>query len=168
MDTNDLNTFDPQLDFPKKRLERKRKLLPWWITAFIWIFLVFFAIMPVAVIMGLLRYNFEISLLGLTTHQPISLTGLFLILLFSFKGVTAFALWTERAWAVGLAKIDAIIGIAICSLVMGYSLFFLHAFSFRLELIVSILYFYKMNQLQYDWENFESPVSTAEVTPQIP
>jgi hypothetical protein len=166
MDTNNLNSFDAQLDFPQKRLQRRRKLLPWWITAFIWLFLVFFVIMPVAVIMGLLKYNFEISLLGITTHQPISLIGLFLILLFSFKGVIALALWTEKAWAVGLAKVDAIISIVICFLVMGYAIFVQHTFSLRLELIVLFLYYYKMNQLQYDWGNFESPGSTAEVTPE--
>ncbi|HTD42188.1 MAG TPA: hypothetical protein VK671_16275 [Mucilaginibacter sp.] len=166
MDTNNLNHFDPQLDFPQKRLERRRKLLPWWVVAFIWLFLVFFAIMPVGVIMGLLKYNFEISLLGITTHQPISLIGMFLILLFSFKGVTALALWAEKAWAVGLAKVDAIISIAICFLVMAYALFVQHSFSLRLELIVLFLYYYKMNQIQYDWENFDSPESTTEDAPE--
>lgn len=166
MDTNNLNSFDPQLDFPKKRLERRRKLLPWWITVFIWVFLLFFALMPVAFIMGLLKYNFEISLLGLTTNQPISIIGLFLILLFAFKGVTAFALWTEKNWAVDLAKIDAIISIVVCFLVMGYALFVLHSFSLRLELIVLFLYYYKMNQIQYDWENFNSPESPFDVIPE--
>jgi hypothetical protein len=139
--------------------------LAWWITAFIWLFLVFFALVPVGVIMGLLKYNFEISLLGVTTNQPVSLIGLFLMLLFSFKGVIALALWTEKAWAISVAKVDATISIAICFLVMIYAIFIQHTFSFPLELIVLFLYYYKINQLQYDWENFESPESIAEVTP---
>ena len=163
MDTNNLNAFDPQLDFPKKRMERRRKLLPWWVIGFIWLFLVFFAIMPVAIIMGLLKYNFEISLLGLTTYQPISISGLSLILLFAFKGVVAFGLWTEKRWAVILAKIDAIVSIVVCFSAMAYAFFVLHSFSLRLELIVLFLYYYKMNQIQHDWENFGSPESTDDL-----
>ncbi len=165
MSENRLNQLDPYLDFPVRRLAKRRKLLPWWVIAFIWLFLVSFSLMPIAVIMGLLKYNFQISLLGLTTNQPISLIGVSLILLFSFKGVVAFALWTEKVWAIGLAKIDAVISIVICFLVMAYSLFVLHSFSLRLELIVLFLYYYKMNQVQYDWENFESPESTAPIAP---
>jgi hypothetical protein len=166
MPKNNINYLDPQLDFPKRRLERRRKLLPWWVIAFIWLFLCFFALMPVGIIMGLLKYTFEISLLGISTNQPISLIGIFLILLFSFKGVSAFALWTEKTWAVGLAKIDAIISIVVCFLVMAYVIFVQHSFSVRLELIVLFLYYYKMNQIQYDWENFESPESIAQVIPE--
>jgi hypothetical protein len=166
MDKTNTNYLDPQLDFPKKRLERRRKLLPWWIIGFIWLFLVFSALMPVGIIMGLLKHNFEISLLGVSTDQPISLIGVFLISLFLFKGVTAFALWTEKVWAVGLAKIDAIISAVVCILAMVYAIFVLHTFSLRLELVVAAFYFYKMNQLQYDWENFESPESITEVIPE--
>jgi len=157
MDDNNVNYAEAQIDFPKTKFERRRKLLPWWVIGFIWLFLLFFAIMPIGIIMGLLKYPFTISLLGITTHQPISLTGLFLISLFAVKGVTAFALWTEKQWAVGLAKVDAIISIAICFLVMAYIIFAQHGFSIRLELIAVFFYYYKMNQIQYDWENFESP-----------
>jgi len=157
MDDNNVNYTDAQIDFPNTKLERRRKLLPWWVIGFIWLFLLFFAIMPIGIVMGLLKYTFNISLLGITTDQPISLTGLFLISLFAMKGVTAFALWTEKKWAVGLAKVDAVISIAVCFLVMGYIIFAQHGFSIRLELIVLFFYYYKMNQIQYDWENFESP-----------
>jgi len=161
MDQNNQTQFDPQLDFPQKRLERRRKLLPWWIMLFIWLFLIFSLAIPVGLVMGLLKCNFQISLLGLTTYQPISLVGGFLMLLFLFKAITAFSLWTEKKWAVGLAKVDAVISIVICFLVMIYSFFVLHSFSLRLELIVLFLYYYKMNQIQYDWENFgsEEPVA---------
>lgn len=165
MDTNNLKPFDPQLDFPKKRAERRRKLLPWWVIGFLWLFLLFFALMPVALVMGLMKLSFQMSLLGLTTDQPISVIGLSLFLLFSMKGVTAFALWTEKKWAVGLAKVDAIVSIAICILVIGYSWFVLHTLSLRLELIVLILYYYKMNQIQYDWENFGIPETIVEDPP---
>ncbi len=165
MDENQINYADTPIDFPEKRLERRRKLLPWWVIGFIWIFLLFFLAMPVAIAMGLLHYDFEISLLGLTTYQPISLVGAFLMLLFSFKGITAYALWTEKVWAVGLAKVDAIISIVICFLVMGYAIFG-HTFTVRLELIALFPYYIKMNNIQYEWENFGSPESTEQVLPE--
>lgn len=168
MDKNNVTYLDPQIDFPKRRLERRRKLLPWWVIAFIWIFLLFAAMMPVAIIMGLLKFKFEISVLGLSTNDPVSIIGVFLILLFSFKGVTAFSLWAEKPWAVGLAKIDAIISIVICFGVMAYTLLVpQHSFSLRLELIAIFPYYYKMNQIQYDWENFENPEPPAPVTPRL-
>jgi len=166
MDENNGNYQNSNINFPKPN--RRRKLLPWWVITFIWLFLLFSALMPVGIIMGLLKYNFEISLLGLTTYNPISLVGGFLILLFAFKGVTAFALWTEKVWAVGLAKIDAVISIVICFLVMGYAIFALHSFSLRLELIVLFLYYYKMNKIQYDWENFDSLEYPEYTDPVIP
>lgn len=167
MDTNNLKSFDPRLDFPKKRIERRRKLLSWWVIGFLWVFLLFASLMPLALVMGLLKYTFQMSLLGLSTDQPISVIGLALFLLFSFKGVIAFALWTEKKWAVGLAKVDAIISIVVCFLVMAYSLFVLHSLSLRLELIVLFFYYYKMNQIQYDWENFGIPETIPEDTPAI-
>ena len=163
MNEENVNIADRQIDFPTRGLERRRKLLPWWVLACLWLFLVFSALMPVAIIMGLLKYSFEMSLLGLTAHDPFSLIGLSLMALFALKGVTAFALWTEKKWAVGLAKIDAIISIVVCLGTMGYAIFELHSFSIRLELIVLVPYFYKMNQIQYDWENFDSPQSIPDV-----
>jgi len=110
---------------------------------------------PFGLVVGLLHFKFEVSLLGLTTDQPLSLIGGFLILLFLFKGVTGLALWREKVWAVKLAKIDAIISLVVCISVMGYVIFFDHGFSLRLELIAIIPYYIKMNSIQYDWENFD-------------
>jgi hypothetical protein len=162
MNEDNVNVADRQIDFPTRRLERRRKLLPWWVIVFLWLFLLFFSLMPVAIVMGLLKYNFQISLLGLTTNEPFSLTGISLMALFSLKGVTAFALWTEKTWAVRLSKIDAIISIAVCLSVMGYAIFALRSFSIRLELIVLAFYIYKMSQIQHGWENFDIQQSIAE------
>jgi hypothetical protein len=129
---------------------------------------VFFALMPVAVVVGLFRVNFEISLLGLTTHDPLSLTGISLILLFSFKGITAFALWTEKKWAVGVAKIDAIISIIVCCSTMAYALFTPgYSFSLRLELIAIIPYFYKMNSIEYVWLHFDDAIEINQVSSDV-
>ncbi|MEO6851597.1 MAG: hypothetical protein ABI203_10295 [Mucilaginibacter sp.] len=167
MDENKIDLLNVQIDFPVKKLQRRRKLLPWWVVAFVWIFLVFFALMPVALVMGSLKYNFQISLLGLTTNQPISLIGLLLIAVFSLKGVTSLALWTEKTWAVGLAKIDAIVSMVVCVSAMAYTMLVLHSFSLRLELILLVLYYYKMNKIQYEWENFENEEPITQVTPEV-
>jgi hypothetical protein len=101
-----LEPFVPQL-------ARRRSLLPWWIIGFTWLFFVFAALVPVIVIMGLLGKNFEISLLGITTYEPLSPAGIGLIVLFAYKGLVSFALWTEKIWAVDVARIDAIISIFV-------------------------------------------------------
>jgi len=162
--TDNIDIINTDLNFPNKS-GRRRDLLPWWIKTFIWIFLVFAAIIPVGIIMGLLKFNFQISLLGLSTYQPISLTGLVLIILFAFKGIIALGLWQEKKWAVGVAKIDAIISALVCLGVMGYAIFGPgHSFSFRLELLVIFPYYYKMNQIQYEWVNFGEEEVIAPVT----
>jgi lipoprotein signal peptidase len=155
MDENELETQNEAVALhPNKR---RRDLLPWWVIGSIWLFFLFTALIPVGIILGMLKYSFKISLLGLETSNPFSVTGLFLILIFIFKAITAFGLWAEKKWGVGLAKIDAVISIAICCLVMAYPLFApgSHMISIRLELIILIPYYYKMNAIQYDWKYFD-------------
>jgi len=155
MEQKNINIPAPKI-IPPKKAKRRRDLLPWWIVVFIWLFFVFCALMPVALIFGLLHINFELSLLGVTTEKPFSLIGAFLIVLFGFKGVVSYGLWQEQNWAIDVAKIDAIISIAICILAMIFSIFGPpHTFNIRLELLVIFPYYYKMDKLQYDWENFD-------------
>ena len=136
------------------KVSRKRKMLPWWVIGCVWLFLVFSALMPVAVILGILHYNFQLSLLGFATNEPLSATGLCLMLVFIFKGITAYGLWTEKNWAVRLAQIDAIASIVICCLAMIYSMIGpAHSFNLRLEFIVIIPYYLKMKNIRYDWEH---------------
>jgi hypothetical protein len=165
MDENGMDFMPLGADQPKYK--RRRSMLPWWVIGFIWLFLVFFALIPLGIIFGILGHNFEISLLGLTTYNPFSLTGILLMLIFSFKGIIAFGLWTEKKWAVGAAKIDAIISIVVCCLAMAYSMFALHQFSLRLELIVIVPYFYKMNSIQYDWLYFDEQLAGIPISPDV-
>jgi hypothetical protein len=149
-------------------LARRRKLLPWWVLVFTWMFLIFGAAVPVAIILGILKYNFQLSLLGISTYDPLSLTGLFLIILFAFKAVVAVGLWTEKTWAVKLAQLNAVLSIVVCCFAMIYPWFVpqegVRHFSLRLELLVIIPYYIKMQKVHYDWEYFNSepvPESTA-------
>ncbi|GAB3829477.1 hypothetical protein [Pontibacter rugosus] len=138
---------------------RRRELLPWWIKAFVWFFMAIGAIVPIGVIIGLLGYNFSISLYGFETLDPNTLTGIFLIALYLIKAVTAFGLWTEKKWAVDLGIIDAIIGLVVCGIAMvvlplidtseGFVL------KLRLEPILLILYLLKLQKIKLSWKEEE-------------
>ena len=155
MDENELTAPSPIIGY--KKYKRRRALLPWWVIGFLWIFMAFAALMPLAIVFGILRITFAVSLLGLSTPDPFSATGIFLILLFAYKGIVSFGLWTEKTWAVDLAKIDAALSTVVCLGVMGYTFFGPdNSFSLRLELIATIPYYIKMNQIEYDWKNFNS------------
>ena len=43
---------------------RRRKLLPWWIKIFLWLFLITGAISPIGLIFGVLGNNFQLALYG--------------------------------------------------------------------------------------------------------
>jgi hypothetical protein len=116
-------------------------------------------IAPFAFIAGLAGAKSSLSLFGLKTTNPLSVVGLFLIFTFMFFGIIALALWTERVWAVKLAKVGALYGIAFCifmtfiyPFVDGHEGYY---FSFRLELIVLVPYFNKLNHIQKEWEEDE-------------
>ncbi|WP_440881088.1 hypothetical protein [Tenacibaculum sp. C7A-26P2] len=137
--------------------ERRRKLLPVWIKIFLWIFMVFGAIVPVGLILGAIGLDFNLALYGLETTNTLSITGLLIILFLAIKGTVSFGLWTEKDWAVNLAIIDAIIGIVTCSIVMLVLPFLSDNngvnFDIRLELIALTPYLIKMRKIKGDWYN---------------
>ena len=155
---NDLNqdVLDNEFQPPRKS---RRALLPTWIKIFVWIFMIFGLIAPLGLIAGLLGMSFELSLYGLETFDPISFFGLVIILLFALKGIVAFGLWWEKAWAVLLAMIDATVGVIICIFSMAILPFITENGSqfitFRIELLLLIPYFVKMNNIKTTWINRE-------------
>lgn len=135
---------------------KRKKLLPWWIKVFMWIFLVFGVFAPLGIIFALLGYDFQLGLYGLDTNQPLSIIGISIILLFMIKGVTSYGLLKETDWSIKIGIIDAIIGIAICVTMM--SIPFLAPgsnlkFSFRLELLFLIPYLIRLLKIKSAWEN---------------
>ncbi len=141
------------------KTKRRKDLLPWWIKVFIWIFLIFGAIAPLGFLLGILGYKFEISLYGFETNEPVSIIGTSMILIFLFKGFTAYSLLKEKNWAIILGIMDAIIGIALCSFAMLYPLFYPEAgvsLTFRLELVLLIPYLLKLLKIKPDWEKSTS------------
>lgn len=145
--------FGPEFD--QMALPRRRSLMPWWVKLFTWIFLVLGAITVMGFVAGFFGFNTNISLYGLETSQPLSVTGLVLMTVFLLKGVTAFALWMEQDWAIHVGFADAILGILFCSFMMLVYPFLDGVeshFSFRLELIALIPYLRWLMKIKPLWE----------------
>jgi hypothetical protein len=142
-------------DFHGQVNTRRRNLLPWWIKTFIWIFLLFSVMVPVSIILGLLGTDFDLSLYGLATNKPFSWVGLSIIGLFALKGITAYALWTEKDWAIDVGLTDAIIGIVTCAFVMfvypSLTEYADSKLNWRLEIILLIPYLLKLNKIKPLW-----------------
>jgi hypothetical protein len=135
---------------------KRKSLLPWWIKIFMWIFLIFGIIAPFGLIFGLFGYKFQLALYGLDTNDPLTITGISIILLFLFKGIISFFLLTEQDWAIKFGIIDAITGIVVCILVMLSPMLNPGSntgFSFRLELLFLIPYLNKMLKIRKPWES---------------
>lgn len=154
MNNTEDTILDDELTKPKMR---RRKLLPLWIKIFTWIFLITGLIIPIGLIVGAMGHEFTVSLYGLQTTAVYTPLGFVLIALFALKGVTSFGLWTEKDWAIKLASIDAILGIAVCAGVM-LILPFTGAegkinLSIRLELVALIPYLIFMKNIKSKWLN---------------
>lgn len=135
--------------------KRRRALLPTWIKVFTWIFMIIGAFVPIVFLIGLFGSNAQLSLYGLETNNLLSPLGLFLTFLFILKGFTALSLWTEKDWAVNLAILDAIMGIAVCFAVMFIIPMLMQGsgfrVNFRLELVLLIPYLLKLQKIKFAW-----------------
>lgn len=136
----------------KSNFVRRRSLLPVWIKIFTWFFLIGGAIAVLILIFGSFLTNISLSLYGLETTEPYSLTGIFISSLFVFKGIVSYGLWFEEDWAIKVAKIDAILGFIICGIVMIVLPFFTKHFMLRFELAVLIPYFLKLKKIEQNWK----------------
>lgn len=160
------NFGNPTVKFLK--YHRRRALLPWWIRFFCWLFMITAAITPLALLAGIFHTSFDLEIFGIKTTDPLSVKAAIDMGIMIFTGVAAFGLWTEKDWAINVAKINAIINIAICIIVMVYFLLAESHLSLRLELILLFLFIYKLNKIQYDWENFDSLDEGVEYTDPVP
>ncbi len=133
----------------------RRKLLPWWIKTFCWIFM-FLSLCGLGTLIGsAFSNNVQLSLYGFETNTAYSIIGIFLIAVMTLKGYAGYSLWFEKANAILIAKIDAIVGIVICVVSMLIPLFTdIDAnFSFRIELLLLIPYFIKIYKIENEWNN---------------
>ncbi|WP_313807798.1 hypothetical protein [Flavobacterium sp.] len=145
-----LNETEFKTEYP-----RRRALLPLWIKIFTWFFMIFGISVPFAIGFGAFGEAFDLSLYGIDTNQPLSLLGVFVLSLISFKAITAISLWFEKDYATDLAKIDSYIGFVLCLLMMVvYPFFDEHeGFSFHLRIEIFFIYFFfkKIDQIEYNW-----------------
>lgn len=136
----------------KSNFVRRRSLLPDWIKIFTWLFFFTGIIGVIILVFGSFIKNNELSLYGLETTQPYSLTGLLISFLFIFKGIVSYGLWFEENWAIKAAKTDAILGFIICGIVMVVLPFFTKHFTIRFEIALLIPYLLKLQKIEKNWE----------------
>lgn len=146
----------------QENIKTRKELLPWWIKVFSWIFIVFGTIAPVGFVLGLLGYNFSLTIYGLITNDPLSVLGIFIILVFAFKGITAFCFLFQKDLAIIFGTIDAIAGIIICCIVMIYPFINPNGFirlNFRLELLLLVPYLIRLGKIKGDWAKAVMPLA---------
>jgi len=132
--------------------------LPIWIKVFSYLFLVIQIMLPVSIVMSFLDYPTNLSFYGLSSNSAFSLNGIFIIAVFMLHGLVAFFLIRNHESAIIVAKIVAIISMTICIGTMVYPFFqdtiYMH-FKFRIELIVLVLYYLKLKNIQPKWMKSE-------------
>ncbi len=139
----------------KGNFTRRKNLLPLWIKIFLWFFFIGGALSVIFLIIGPFMDHINLSLYGITATHSYTLPGIITTLLLIFKGVIAYGLWFEQKWAPQAAIIDAIIGIAVCIIMMVVIPFTVPNINFtiRLELIPLYFYLVKMREIKLTWEN---------------
>jgi len=135
-------------------LVRRRNLLPWWIKTFCWLFMVIGAGAIICLIIGALGYPVDLSFYGFKTTAPISPIGLLLIAVILFKGYSAYLLWFEENNAIKIARVDALVGVCLCIVSTFVMPFFQSGFkfTFRLELVLLFIYWFKLNRIGDAWD----------------
>jgi len=142
----------------EKQVIIRRKLLPWWMKIFCWIFMIMGVCAVIALPASLFISHFHLSFYGFETNVPISITGLLILAVLIFKGFTAYLLWFERENAISIGKLDAILGVVLCLISMFVMPFISdnNKYEIRLELLLLVLYFRKLSKIEYEWDNLES------------
>lgn len=131
----------------------RRQLLPWWIKACCWIFMFMGAIALLGLIFGAFGGAANFSIYGFKTNNPLSITGLFVIIVMAFKGFSAYSLWFEKDNAILIGKIDAVSGIVICVISMFVVPFIeeTSTFTLRIEIALLIPFYLKLDKMEYEW-----------------
>jgi hypothetical protein len=152
------NELESSFDDFDKALVIRRKLLPWWIKIFCWLFMILSLCAIGAVITNLFMPNVNVSLYGFSSDTAFSGIGMFIIITMLIKGFAAYSLWFEKDNAILIGKIDAIYGVVICLFSMFVLPFFAEGnhFQLRIEIILLILFYWKLNKIEYEWDNLES------------
>ncbi len=146
------------LEVIEKPSKRRRTLLPWWIKVFCWFFMFFGIMAIVCLFLGLTNVKPALAFYGFETNEPFSPVGLLVIVVGILKGVTAFALWFEKDYAIEIGKIDGITGMVLCLVSMVVLPFLQDPFHLvvRLELVLLIPFVNKLNTIRKEWESLKT------------
>jgi hypothetical protein len=145
---------DELLDFKTKH---RRDLLPLWVKISMWFYLLTSVLLPIIIIIGLNGGRWHTNTYGISSNKPLSAGGLFTIAIHVLKTIVSIGMFRTSSWAIRLAIFDAILGIIICSLIIGYSFVNGHHRGgsntiLPLELIFLIPYLIKMNRIKVEWQ----------------
>lgn len=146
-------TTNSQFEQFEKKGVNRRSLLPVWIKVFCWLFMIMGVAGIACLLIGIFGGTADLSLYGLETIEPLSLIGISIIVIMLFKSFTAYSLWFEKDNAILLGKIDAIAGIIICVISMVAIPIFVEnaGVTLRLELVLLIPYYYKLDTIKNAW-----------------
>lgn len=146
-------TLNSQFDQFEKKPVNRRALLPAWIKVFCWLFMLMGVAGIACLIIGLFGGTADLSLYGFETNEPLSLLGSLIIAFMLFKAFTAYSLWFEKDNAILLGKIDAIAGIVICMISMVAIPIIMENvdIKIRLELLLLLPYYYKLENIKNAW-----------------
>jgi hypothetical protein len=142
-------------DLEELLLPRRRTLLTWWLKIFSYFFL-FAGMAAVAMypMMFLMGSDYQVALYGLESSDKRSFITLVVIVLFLLKGTAAYGLLFEKDWAIEVGLVDAAVGILVCLFVGLYTMIGRGSYiaSFRLELVLLIIYLIKLLKIQAIWK----------------
>lgn len=134
----------------------RRKIQPWWMKTFSWIFMIFGVLIPVEFVAAFaFNFNGKLALYGIETMEPLSVVGLILCALFLLKAAVGYGLWFEKGWAIMLGLIDLAIGFVACVCVMF--IFPMTGFlgaenmTFRLEILFVGLFLWGLLKVRRRW-----------------
>lgn len=133
---------------------KRRSLLPWWIKGFCWLFMATAFIAVLRMILSLFDINTEFEFYGLNAKENIPINGFVVFLVFILHGFTAYSLWFEKNYAIKVGVVNALIGLILClfSMIISFSN---NHFTIRLEIILLILFLFKLLKIRYKWVTFQ-------------
>jgi hypothetical protein len=154
----------------KEAEKTRKKLVPFWIKVFGWIFIVMGIAVPILpIVVQILGQPATYEIFGLrhvgSPFHPMALVISVIILSLS---VSAYGLLFGKKWGLNACLATGYGGLIICIGTMIYSLAALHVLTIRLELLAQIPYLLKLHKLRPLWNGNESSTSIESESPTAP
>lgn len=148
-----MQTTDPEnfSEFENLAPRFRRKLMPWWMRFFSWLFMIMGAFaVPIFFVLFFNR-NVTSSIFALDEAFPYFGQHLSAIIMV-FNGFVGLWLWLEKKDAIRFAIICAVINI-VTSLLSAVILIVNGQITFRVEFIFAILFLVRVFTIKEEWEN---------------